>query len=70
LRSFERSREERSARRAALASIESFDGGIEEFLELIPSRRRNSAFSALRLLFSDSRLSTRATNPTSSAASS
>jgi hypothetical protein len=63
LRSFERSREERSARRAAFVSIESFEGGIEEFLELIPSRRRNSAFSA-------SRLSTRATSPTISAASS
>jgi hypothetical protein len=63
LRSFERSRDERSARHAAFAPIESFEGGVEEFPEFIPNRRRNSAFSA-------SRLSTRATNPTTSAASS
>jgi hypothetical protein len=63
LRSFERSRDERSARRAAFAPIESFEGGVEEFLEFIPSRRRNSAFSA-------SNVSTRAANPTTSAASS
>jgi hypothetical protein len=63
LRSFERSRDERSARRAAFASIESFDGGVEEFVEFIPSRRRSSAFSA-------SNTSTRVTNPTTSAASS
>ena len=59
----ERSRDERSVRRLALASIESFDGGVEEFVEFIPSRRRNSAFSA-------SNVSTRAANPTISAASS
>jgi hypothetical protein len=63
LRSFERSRDERSARRAALTPIESFEGGVEEFVEFIPNRRRNSAFST-------SRLSTRATNPTTSATSS
>jgi hypothetical protein len=48
---------------AAFASIESFEGGTEEFREVIPSRRRNSAFSA-------SRLFTRAINSTSSVASS
>ena len=63
LRSLERSRDERSARRLALAPIESFDGGVEEFVESIPTRRRNSAFSA-------SSASTRAINPTTSAASS
>jgi hypothetical protein len=63
LRPFERSRDERSARRAAFAPIESFDGGVEEFVESIPSRRRSSAFSA-------SNTSTRVTNPTTSAASS
>ncbi|MBV9143864.1 MAG: hypothetical protein JO115_23590 [Pseudonocardiales bacterium] len=63
LRSFERSRDERSARRAAFAPIESFDGGVEEFVEFIPSRRRSSAFSA-------SNVSTRVANPTTSAASS
>jgi hypothetical protein len=63
LASFERSRDERSTRRAAFAPIESFEGGVEEFREFIPSRRRNSAFSA-------SKLSTRATNLTISAASS
>jgi hypothetical protein len=46
-----------------LASIESFDGGLEEFVEFIPSRRLNSAFSA-------SNVPTRATNPATSAASS
>jgi hypothetical protein len=50
-------------RRAAFAPIESFDGGVEEVVEFIPNRRRNSAFSA-------SKVSTRATNPTTSAASS
>jgi hypothetical protein len=63
LRSFDLSRDERSARRLAFASIESFDGGTEEFVEFIPSRRRSSAFSA-------SNVSTRAANPTTSAASS
>ena len=63
LRPFERSRDERSARRAAFAPIESFDGGVEEFLESIPSRRRSSAFFA-------SNTSTRVANPTTSAASS
>jgi hypothetical protein len=63
LRSAERSRDERSARRAAFTPIESSEGGIEEFVEFIPNRRRNSAFSA-------SKVSTRATNPTISAASS
>jgi hypothetical protein len=63
LRSFERSRDERSARRLALTAIESFEGGVEEFDEFIPNRRRNSAFSA-------SKPSTRATNPTTSAANS
>jgi hypothetical protein len=63
LRSFERSRDERSARRWAFAPIESFEGGVEEFVEFSPSRRRNSAFSA-------SKVSTRATNPTTSTASS
>jgi hypothetical protein len=63
LRSFERSRDERSACRAAFALIESFEGGVEEFREFIPNRRRNSAFSA-------SKDSTRATNLTISAASS
>jgi hypothetical protein len=47
----------------ALAAIESFDGGTDEFAELLPTRRRNSAFSA-------SNVSTRAANPTTSAASS
>jgi len=47
----------------AFASIESFDGGVEEFVEFIPNRRRNSAFSV-------SNLSTRTANPTTSAASS
>jgi len=61
--SFDLSRDERSARRLAFASIESFDGGTEEFVESIPSRRRSSAFSA-------SKVSTRAANPTTSAASS
>ncbi|HWR47470.1 MAG TPA: hypothetical protein VN327_07660 [Pseudonocardiaceae bacterium] len=63
MRSGDRSRDERSARRLAFAPIESFDGGIEEFLESIPSRRLNSAFSA-------SNVPTRATNPATSAASS
>lgn len=57
------SRDDRSARRLALASIESFDGGLEEFVEFIPNRRRNSAFSA-------SSASTRAANLATSAASS
>jgi hypothetical protein len=47
----------------AFASIESFDGGVEEFVEFIPSRRLNSAFSA-------SNVPTRAANPATSAASS
>jgi hypothetical protein len=47
----------------ALTSIESFDGGLEEFVEFIPNRRRNSAFSA-------SSTSTRAANLATSAASS
>lgn len=63
LRSFERFHDERSARRAAFAPIESFNGGVKEFVEFIPNRRRNSAFSA-------SKVSTRATNPTISAANS
>ena len=50
LRSAERSREDRSAERfalrPALAAIESFDDGVDEFPEFIPRRRRNSAFSA------------------------
>ncbi len=50
LRSFDRSREERSAERFALrsafAAIGSFDEGVEEFPEFIPRRRRSSAFSA------------------------
>jgi hypothetical protein len=46
LRSFERSREKRSARRLAYASIEFCEGGVEELVEFIPSWRRNSAFSA------------------------
>jgi hypothetical protein len=46
-----------------LASIESFDDGLEEFAEFTPNRRRNSAFSA-------SNASTRVANPTTSAASS
>jgi hypothetical protein len=47
----------------AFVPIESFEGGVEEFPEFIPSRRRNSAFSV-------SRLSTRAASPTTSAANS
>jgi hypothetical protein len=43
-------REERSAERfalrAAFGAIGSFDGGVEEFPEFIPRRRRSSAFSA------------------------
>ncbi len=62
-RSFDLSRDERSARRLALAAIESSDGGAEEFVEFIPSRRRNSAFSV-------SNPATRATNPATRAASS
>ena len=50
LRSLDRSREDRSAERfalrAAFAAIGSFDGGVEEFPEFIPRRRRSSAFSA------------------------
>ena len=50
LRSLDRSREDRSAERFALrpafAAIGSFDGGVEEFPEFIPRRRRGSAFSA------------------------
>ena len=46
LRSFERSRDERSARRLAFASIESAEGGIEEFLESRPNRASNSAIRA------------------------
>ncbi len=63
LRSADLSRDERSARRLAFAPIESFDDGVEEFVEFIPTRRLNSAFSI-------SSASTRATNPTTSAASS
>jgi hypothetical protein len=54
----------------AFASIESFDGGVEEFVEFIPTRRLNSAFSAANLAFSDSNVPTRATSPATSAASS
>jgi hypothetical protein len=46
LRSFDRTRDDRSARRFAFAAIESFDGDIEEFVESIPTHRRSSAFSA------------------------
>ena len=54
----------------ALAAIESFDGGVEEFVEFIPNRRVNSAFSAANLAFSDSNVPTQATNPATSTASS
>jgi hypothetical protein len=54
----------------AFASIESFDGGVEEFVEFIPSRRLSSAFSAANVAFSVSNVPTRATNPATSAASS
>ncbi len=54
----------------ALSAIESFDGGVEEFLEFIPNRRRNSAFSASNAAFSASNVPTRAANPATSAASS
>ncbi|PZS28396.1 MAG: hypothetical protein DLM61_14935 [Pseudonocardiales bacterium] len=57
------SRDDRSTRRLAFAPIESFDGGVEEFVEFIPSRRLNSAFSL-------SNVSTRAANLATSAASS
>jgi hypothetical protein len=43
LRSGERSRDERSARRLVLAAIESADGGIEELVESRPSRASSSA---------------------------
>ena len=43
LRSFERSRYERSARRFALAAIESADGGCDELVESRPSRASSSA---------------------------
>ena len=50
LRSLDRSREERSARRfalrAAFAAIGSLDDGAGEFPGFIPRRRRSSAFSA------------------------
>jgi hypothetical protein len=59
----ERSHDERSARRTAFTPIESFEDGVEESVEFILNRRRNSAFPT-------SKVSTRATNPTISAASS
>ncbi len=70
MRSFDLSRDDRSAFRLAFVSIESFDGGIEEFAESIPSRRLNSAFSASNAAFRASSVSTRAANAATSAASS
>lgn len=74
LRSLDRSREDRSADRfalrAAFAAIGSFDGGVEEFPEFIPRRRRSSAFSARKPAFSASSPSTRPARTASSPASS
>ena len=63
LRSLDRSREDRSADRfalrAAFAAIGSFDGGVEEFPEFIPRRRRSPAFSARKPAFSASSVARR-----------
>jgi hypothetical protein len=59
----DRSREDRSADRfalrAAFAAIGSFDGGVEEFPEFIPRRRRSPAFSARKPAFSASSVARR-----------
>jgi hypothetical protein len=74
LRSPGRSREDRSAERFALrpafAAIGSFDGGVEEFAEFIPRRRRSSAFSARNPAFSASSAPTRSARTATSPASS
>lgn len=52
LRSFTRSRDERSVRRFTFAAIESFEGGTEEFVESWPSRRHISTTSSSSHLIS------------------
>jgi hypothetical protein len=74
LASPDRSREDRSGQRFALrpafAAIGSFDGGVEQFPEFIPRRRRSSAFSDRNPAFSAASALTRSARTATSPASS